>query len=119
MDELQKEVPEGEFECVSAEDLFDAHRAASNFHLAAFVILLYIRVHSPFWSRFVGYFRENKMCCFKSENLNILEGDDIITLENYSMQMRKTLKLIEEGNSELLVEDGADLLRVNESVSNS
>ena len=116
MDILQKEAPEGEYECVSAEDLHDALIKAQNLHWFAFGLLLYIKVHTPVWSRIIGYFRENKMCCFKSINLRILEEEDIKTLEVYSEQMKQTLKLIEEGKAEVVqVTNEADLLKIDMS----
>ena len=119
MDVLQKEAPEGEYECVSAEDLQDALIKAQNLHWFAFGILLYIKLHTPVWSRIIGYFRENKMCCFRSINLRILEEDDIKTLEAYSAQMKQTLKLIEEGKAEVVqVTNEADLLRLDVSQVN-
>lgn len=118
MDQLASEVPPGTYECVSAADLSDALRKAKNLHWVAFGFLFYVKVHTPIWSRIVGYFRENKICCFQSINLRILDQSEIDTLGEYSEQMKKTLKLIEEGHAEVQVDNEFELLKVNNSVHN-
>ena len=55
------------------------------------------------------------MCCFKPIKRRILEQDEIKELELYSSRMKKTLALIEEGNTDVQAEDDADLLKADHS----
>ena len=56
IDLLRKEAPEGEFECVSAAELSFALEKARNIHWVTFGFLLYIKLHTPIWSRMVVCF---------------------------------------------------------------
>ena len=84
IDALEKGSPAGEFECVSADDLAAALQHAKNIHWVTFGFLLYVRNHGHIWTRIVGYFRENRLCCYEKANLRILEHADIMVLGKYS-----------------------------------
>ena len=114
MDMLSKELTEGDYTCVSVADLETAKVKAYNLHLAAFILLLYFHCHTWFWSRIASFCKANKLCCFSSTPIKVLEKPDISTLETYSLQMKTTLKLLEDGehNSQILAENDKDLLNM-------
>ena len=69
---VAKTVSPGDFECVSTEDLEEALERAKTMHFIIFFILMYIRIHTPLWSRIIYWFRWNKKCCFDGEEKKII-----------------------------------------------
>lgn len=117
MDELHKELKAGEYNCVSADDLTAARLKAFNMHISAFVILLYMQLHSPLWTRIASYCEQNKLCCSASYSLKVLKQSESRTLGAYTNQLKTNLRLLEDSklNKELLAESDEAILQANHS----
>ena len=66
-----------ENECPSSIDIANALYFANRFHIAAFVILGYMLLHKPIFSRLASCLRTNRLCCYKLEKEKTLDLEEL------------------------------------------
>ena len=114
----ERESKDNEYNCVAASDLSSAIEFTRITHLVIFVLLLYMELHTPIWSRIVSFLRANNYCCYRKKGSKILREKDVQTLEHYNQQMKYTWKVLQEMPEEAgKVKDVKELLKVGADVS--
>ena len=68
MDEARLSVLVGDFSCVDAEQLSSTFETIKSIHTAIFVILVYIEIHTPFWTFINKRCRRNGIICYKKRD---------------------------------------------------
>ena len=70
MEEAEKSVQAGDFTCVDAEQLSATFETIKKMHTMIFIILVYIEIHTPFWTFINKRCRRHGFCgCYGMDEL--------------------------------------------------
>ena len=121
MDEAKESVPVGDYTCVDADQLSATFETIKSIHTMIFMILVYIEIHTPFWTFINKRCRRMEICCYDQQERakRTLSSDDVKTLATYSKQLQVRWKdLFMENEAAVDVANKDDLNKVDESLYN-